>query len=475
MIAFTFRAGRKSSRIFVIEMAWITAIVFPTLVAAASGNLSPIQVLKMHLETTNYDKGTRPDHGENATLIMVDAYVESFGKIEEVDMEITTFLYLRQEWKDPRLANVLNSTVALSKQDIGLVWRPDTYSFNSRETDLDMEDKALHSVLRLKPSGDVFYSRNTRLVVACEMELHDFPMDIQHCNITFGSYGFTIEEVDYKWKPNEVPVRHLSMSQFSVTSSNTSRESYYLSTGNYTTVTVTFSLQRHVGYYVIQLYLPCIFLVMLSWIVFWTNPENGGDRLTVGITCILTIVFLLGYVNAMLPKVSYAKGVDWYLMTSFLFIFLSLLECIVVERLSTSKAQERRDEEHDNNACDTSSEFSLNNIDLTIRGSSETVQITSSDFDMQEDVKRKGMVQVLPLTKKNMTGNEKPEVEPRSTDKKISIEKPGEKTTSKFTSGSGRSWAIKLDLACRMLFPLAYALYNTLYWYTYLMPRHDLS
>ncbi|XP_068716656.1 gamma-aminobutyric acid receptor subunit alpha-6-like [Montipora capricornis] len=468
MITLTSRTGRKSSRIFVIEMAWITAIFFPTLVAAASGNLSPIQVLKTHLETTNYDKGIRPNYGENATLIMVDAYVESFGKIEEVDMEITTFLYFRQEWKDPRLANVLNSTVALTKQDIGLVWRPDTYCFNSRETDMDMEDKALHSVLRLKPSGDVYYSRNTRLVVACEMELHDFPMDIQHCNITFGSYGFPIDEVDYKWKSNEVPVRHLSMSQFSVTSSNTSREPYYLSTGIFSSITVTFSLQRHVGYYVIQLYLPCIFLVMLSWIVFWTNPENYGDRLTVGITCILTIVFLLGYVNAMLPKVSYAKGVDWYLMTSFLFIFLSLLECIVVERLLTSKAQESRDEGHDNKACDTSPEFSLNNIDITIRRSSETVQITSSDFDMQEDVKRKGMVQVLPLTKKNMTGNEKSEVDPRSPDKKISTEKPGEKTTSKLTSGCGRSWAIKLDLASRILFPLAYALYNTLYWYMYL-------
>ena len=43
--------------------------------------------------------------------------------------------------------------------------------------------------------------------------------------------GFTIDEVDHKWKPREVPVRHLSMSQFSVTSSNTSREPYYLSTG----------------------------------------------------------------------------------------------------------------------------------------------------------------------------------------------------------------------------------------------------
>lgn len=73
--------------------------------------------------------------------------------------------------------------------------------------------------------------------------------------------------------------------------------------GNYTIVEAFFLLQRRLGYYMIQLYLPCIFLVMLSWIVFWMSPDNGGDRLTVGITCILTIVFLLGYVNGMLPKV----------------------------------------------------------------------------------------------------------------------------------------------------------------------------
>ena len=33
------------------------------------------------------------------------------------------------------------------------------------------------------------------------------------------------------------------------------------------------------------------------------RPDDSASRLTVGITTILTIVFLLGYTNAMLPKV----------------------------------------------------------------------------------------------------------------------------------------------------------------------------
>jgi uncharacterized membrane protein len=63
-------------------------------------------------------------------------------------------------------------------------------------------------------------------------------------------------------------------------------------------------MDRRVGYYVIQMYIPCIFLVMLSWIVFWMGTEETGNRLTVGITTILTIVFLLGYTNSSLPKVT---------------------------------------------------------------------------------------------------------------------------------------------------------------------------
>ena len=92
--------------------------------------------------------------------------------------------------------------------------------------------------------------------------------------------------------------------------------------GLFTLLDMSFLLQRSLGYYLIQLYLPCIFLVMLSWLVFWMSPESGGDRLTVGITCILTIVFLLGYVNGMLPKV----------LTSFFDCFQFLLSSFACEQ-----------------------------------------------------------------------------------------------------------------------------------------------
>ena len=55
-----------------------------------------------------------------------------------------------------------------------------------------------------------------------------------------------------------------------------------------------------------------------------------GDRMALGITTILTIMFLLGSLNGTMPRVSYPKALDWYLLVSFTFVFLSLIECMIV-------------------------------------------------------------------------------------------------------------------------------------------------
>jgi len=41
-------------------------------------------------------------------------------------------------------------------------------------------------------------------------------------------------------------------------------------------------------------------------------------------------MFLLGAINASMPPVSYAKAMDWYLIVSFAFVFLSVIESLIV-------------------------------------------------------------------------------------------------------------------------------------------------
>ena len=111
-------------------------------------------------------------------------------------------------------------------------------------------------------------------------------------------------------------------------------------TGNFSTMTATFLFDRRIGYFLIQVYFPDIFVVTLSWIVFWMEKEDMGNRMALGITTILTIMFLLGSLNGNLPKVSYPKALDWYLLVSFSFVFLSLVECMIVFLFVSSAKQD---------------------------------------------------------------------------------------------------------------------------------------
>jgi len=55
-----------------------------------------------------------------------------------------------------------------------------------------------------------------------------------------------------------------------------------------------------------------------------------GDRGALGITTLLTEVFLLQYTNDAMPRVSYVKAADLFLIVSFAFTFLALLESVIV-------------------------------------------------------------------------------------------------------------------------------------------------
>lgn len=89
-------------------------------------------------------------------------------------------------------------------------------------------------------------------------------------------------------------------------------------------------ITRQQGFYILQVYVPCLILVILSWIIYYMTPDQVGDRLGIGVTLILTMIFLLGYANGSLPKVSYIKAIDWYMIVCLLCISASLIETVCV-------------------------------------------------------------------------------------------------------------------------------------------------
>ncbi|VDM83624.1 unnamed protein product [Strongylus vulgaris] len=99
---------------------------------------------------------------------------------------------------------------------------------------------------------------------------------------------------------------------------------------SYQRLSLVFQLQRSVGYFIFQTYLPCVLIVMLSWVSFWINHEATSARVALGITTVLTMTTISTGVRQSLPRISYVKSIDVYLVMCFVFVFAALLEYAAV-------------------------------------------------------------------------------------------------------------------------------------------------
>lgn len=96
--------------------------------------------------------------------------------------------------------------------------------------------------------------------------------------------------------------------------------------GDYSVLQVNFNMTRHAGYFLIQVYLPCSLIVVLSWVSFWINREATSDRVGLGITAVLTLSTISLDSRTDLPKVHYATALDWFLLMSFTYCMATLLQ-----------------------------------------------------------------------------------------------------------------------------------------------------
>lgn len=82
--------------------------------------------------------------------------------------------------------------------------------------------------------------------------------------------------------------------------------------GKFTCIEVKFYLERQMGYYLIQMYIPSLLTVILSWVSFWINMDAAPARVGLGITTVLTMTTQSSGSRASLPKV---RQISWWVST----------------------------------------------------------------------------------------------------------------------------------------------------------------
>lgn len=322
--------------------------------------LSPSDFLdKLMGKTSGYDARIRPNFKGPPVNVTCNIFINSFGSITETTMDYRLNVFLRQKWNDPRLAysEYPDDSLDLDPSMLDSIWKPDLFFANEKGANFH-EVTTDNKLLRIFQDGSVLYSIRLTLTLSCPMDLKNFPMDIQTCTMQLESFGYTMNDLIFEWL-SENPVQvadDLTLPQFVLKEEkDLGYCTKHYNTGQFTCIEVKFHLERQMGYYLIQMYIPSLLIVILSWVSFWINMDAAPARVGLGITTVLTMTTQSSGSRASLPKVSYVKAIDIWMAVCLLFVFAALLEYAAVNfvsrqhkefiRLRKKQRQQRIEEE----------------------------------------------------------------------------------------------------------------------------------
>merc|ERR1719189_2129785 len=314
------------------------------------------RILDSVMGSTVYDSRIRPsgiNGTDAATFVYVNIFVRSFSKIDDVKMEYSFQITMRQQWNDKRLRykEKLNKIMTdrikyLTLTDSSKVWMPDTFFRNEKIG-------AFHNILtpnlyiRIFPDGDVLFSIRISITCACSMHLALFPLDEQTCSLDVASYGWTKNDLVYVWKEgNPVQLaKNLTLpGGFKLGAFGSTYCDVITATGAYSCLRVELLFVRQLSFFVVTVYVPCTMTVSVSWMSFWLDHKAVPARVALGVTTLLAMSTTQASIQNSLPPVAYTKAIDVWSGVCVFFVFSALLEYALVNY--ASRSDEQRSEKH---------------------------------------------------------------------------------------------------------------------------------
>jgi len=284
----------------------------------------------------------------SALAVYVNVSILAFPKIDTLELFFTADFVLSLRWHDVRLQytdlrgeTALNS---LNQQTQQSIWSPSLGFTNAKiiggskvdhitktiverngEPIADNIERALEASVYSGGDGDLIMIREYFIDWTCDYDLLYYPFDTQICKMMFELNGITMEYVDLR--PDELGVEYTGQRILLeyVVGDMLLKSMQNESGRKYSALKVSLALTRRWIWHLFGVFIQSILLLVVAYMTFYYRIDNFQDRIMVAITCMLVIANVQSSINEDIPKTSYVKMIDYFLLYAFNIIIIVMI------------------------------------------------------------------------------------------------------------------------------------------------------
>ena len=281
----------------------------------------------------NYSKEIRPVRHQNESVQVELAM--SLRKLKEIDTKhqhITVVGWVTASWKDLSLSWNRSQYEDLDYIAVNpeLVWLPTFVLGNSAQDALYIDEWYKLFKVKIFSDGRILWSPGGVFIADCDIDIALYPFDTQICFFKFENWIYTGEKVNLTLAPNAdgAVLRYFQdiNGQWNIFGSQVTRkEMYYSSNIPFPEVYFAVKFQRKTLFYIVNIILVSIFLMLLVLLTFFL-PTESGERISMGVTVLLSFSVFILMINDEIPKTS--NGIPVIIIYLILCIALSTFSII---------------------------------------------------------------------------------------------------------------------------------------------------
>jgi len=96
----------------------------------------------------------------------------------------------------------------------------------------------------------------------------------------------------------------------------------------YSNFIVEIVAERNFGYYIFKIMIPVIFLIVITWSVFWIKVSELQSKVNVTVVTLLALIAYNFIFEQDIPKLSYVTYLDIFILISYFFAGMATILCV---------------------------------------------------------------------------------------------------------------------------------------------------